>query len=452
MIRILRVALILILSLVLTVRPALADNGVLRDAETEAFLNDISAPLLKAAGLDAGKVQILVLGDREINAGATTGQLVVVNAGTLLAADNVLEIQGVLAHEFGHLAGGHAVLGASNASVFGKVSILSLLLGAAAIAAGAPEAGMAVMGIGQSAAVGKYLAFSRAQESSADAAAIRYLRDAHLSGKGMISFFGKLRNQEYRFSPSYTDVDPYMLTHPMSADRQEALSGDVKASPYYDVPEDPALHARLKRIQGKLSGYLLDPEQALKKYPASDRSEPAHYARAYAWHRSAYPDEAAREVDALVAAEPHDPYYLELKGQILLEGGKPAAAVAPLREAVARSNNNPLIASLLGHALLATEDATHLPEARQVLKLSVARDEENPFAWYALGAVYDREGDAPRAAMATAERYSLSGNAGMALMSAEMAMKGLPEGTPDYIRAQDIALASRGILQQKKKR
>ncbi|MBU3078310.1 M48 family metalloprotease [Sphingomonas quercus] len=452
--RLLRGAVALILSLVLAAEPVLAQGGpsVLRDTETESFLRDISEPLAVAAGLAPGHLQVVLLNDPEINAFVAGGQIVYINSGTLLAADSVQEVQGVIAHEIGHIVGGHIALAGQNTRAYTNVSILSLLLGAAAIAAGAGEAGMAAMMMGQSAAIGKYLAFSRAQESSADAAAIRFLNNAHLSGRGLISFFGKLRNQEYRLSPSYTDIDPYMQTHPMSADRQEALSGDVEKSPWYGVPEDPALHARLARIKGKLFGFLKDPPETLRKYPEKDQSEGALYARAYAWHKGAYPDKAVAEIDKLVALKPHDPYYLELKGQILLEGGKPALAIAPLREAVERSNNAPLIASLLGHALIATEDSSHFGEARQVLKLALARDEDNPFAWYALGMVYDREGDQPRAAMATAERYSLMGQPRLALGAAEAAMRGIPVGTPDYIRAQDIALASRGLVEQEKKR
>jgi len=445
--RLLRLLLALLLGLALAVRPAYAQSG-LRDAETEAFLDDISAPLAKAAGLAPGNLKIILINDPSINAFVAGGQAVYINTGTILKADSVGELQGVIAHEIGHIVGGHVPLAGSNTSGMTSMSLLSLLVGAAAIAAGAGEAGMAAMMMGQSAATGKYLAFSRAQEASSDAAGLRFLRDAHLSGRGMLSFFNKMRTEEYRLSPSYTTIDPYMQTHPMSADRKERLTGDVEASPWFSVPEDPAQMARLKRIQGKLAGFINDPPQTLRTYPERDASEPALYARAYAYHRGAYPQKAVAEVDQLVTLHPHDPYYLELKGQILLEGGKPAEAVPPLREAVTRSGNSPLIASLLGHALLATEDPKNYAEAQQVLKLSVARDEDNPFAWYALGTVYARQGDEPRAAMATAERHSLTGNPRLALASAEMAMRGLPQGTPDYLRAQDIALASRGIMEQ----
>ncbi|MEH3106282.1 MAG: M48 family metalloprotease [Sphingomonas fennica] len=446
-----RSCLLLLLALSLTARPALAQS-MLRDAETEQFLQDIAAPLVAAAGLQPGNVQIILLGDKEINAFVAGGQAVYINSGLITAATSVDEVQGVIAHELGHVTGGHVIRFNEGARPAMGIMLLSLLLGAAAMAAGGTEAGMGMLMAGQQAAQGKFLAFSRAQEGSADAAGARYLEGAGLSGKGMLSFFGKLRTQEYRLSSSYADVDPYAQTHPLTQDRIAALSGTLQASPYWNKPIDPALEARFERVKGKLYGFVTDPDLVLRKYPESNQSTEARYARAYAWHRSAYPEKAVAEIDKLVASAPHDPYYLELKGQVLLESGKPADAIAPLREAADRARNNPLIASTLGHALIATEDPAHYAEARQVLKVAVARDEDNPFAWYQLGLVYDREGDRPRAAMASAERYSLIGQPQQAVQNAELAMQGLPVGTPDYIRAQDIALAARNDMQTRKKR
>ena len=441
----------LLVSLAVLVQPAAAQS-VLRDAETEAFLNAIAAPLARSAGLAPGNLKIVMLGDPEINAFVAGGQIIYIHSGLIEAADNANEVEGVIAHELGHIEGGHIIRGSEAAGAATRITLLSLLVGAAALAAGAGDAGMAAMMAGQQAAMGKYLAFSRAQEGSADASAVRHLREAHVSGKGMISFFGKLRDLEYRYSSSYATTDPYAQTHPMSADRQAALLADLKASPFWDTPIDPAKQAAFLRIKAKLAGYVQDPEQTLRQYPESDQSVPARYARAYAWHKGAYPDRAVFEVDKLVAGAPKDPYFNELKGQILLESGKPKEALPPLRIAVAQSNNAPLISALLGHALIATEDGANFDEARRVLKLAVARDSDNPFAWYQLGIVYAHEGDEPRAAMATAERYNLEGNPRLALASAEMAMKGIPQGTPDYIRSQDIAMVSRNAVDQEKKK
>jgi predicted Zn-dependent protease len=189
----------------------------------------------------------------------------------------------------------------------------------------------------------------------------------------------------------------------------------------------------------------------MNKFPARDQSVPARYARAYAYHRGGYPDAANREVDALLAAAPHDPYFLELKGQILLESGQPKQAIPYLRDAVQQSRSTPLIAALLGNALVATEDPGDFKEAAQVLRVAVQRDNENPQAWYDLGLVYTRMGDEARASLASAERFSLQDQPQLALANAEIAMRGLKPGTPDFIRAQDVALTARDEAERQRR-
>ncbi|MCK0530622.1 M48 family metalloprotease [Sphingobium agri] len=444
----LRAAAIALASLALVAKPVMAQQ-ILRDAETEAFMADMSGPLVSAAGMEPRNVQVLVLNDPEINAFVAGGQYVWVHSGLIAAADNVNQLQGVVAHELGHIEGGHIIRSSEGMKAATGITLLSLVLGAAAIAAGGAEAGMGILGMGQQAAMGKFLAFSRAQESSADLAGARYLSKAGLSGKGSLEFFKKLQNQEYRLA--IPQEDSYGRTHPLSGERINVLREVYTVDPAWDRPVDPKLEARFERIKAKLVGFVSEPTQTLIKYPESDQSLPAHYARAYAWHKSAYPDKAIAEVNALLAAQPHDPYFLELKGQVLLESGRPADAIPPLREAV-QLTQQPLIATMLGHALIATEDDKNFAEAEQVLRNAVARDRENPFAWYQLGVVYERRGDTPRAALATAERYALMGQDQMALRSADAAMQALKPGTVDYLRAQDIAMVSRAAIEQKRKK
>lgn len=439
---------VLLASLALMARPAMAQS-ILRDAETESFMADMSGPLVKAAGMEPKNVQVMVINDPEINAFVAGGQYVWVHSGLIAQADNVNQLQGVVAHELGHIEGGHIIRSGEGIKEATSVTILSLVLGAAAIAAGGAEAGMGLMGLGQQAAMTKYLAFSRGQESSADLAGARYLSQAGLSGKGSLEFFKKLQNQEYRLA--IPQDNSYGRTHPLSGERINVLREVYTVDPAWERPPDKALEARFERIKAKLIGFVSEPTQTLQKYPESDQSMPAHYARAYAWHKSAYPQKALEEADALLAAAPHDPYFLELKGQILLESGRPRDAVAPLREAV-KITNQPLISVLLSHALIATEDESNFAEAEQVLRLAVQRDRENPFAWYQLGVVYERRGDTPRAALATAERYAMMGQHPMALRSADAAMQGLQAGTVDYLRAQDIAMTSRAAIEQQRKK
>lgn len=439
----------LLLALVLSIQPALAQS-VLRDAETEALFAEMSAKIITAAGLEPKHVQIVLLQDKEINAFVAGGQIVYVHSGLITAAKNVNEVQGVIAHELGHVVGGHVIRMDEGIKAATGITLLSLLLGAAAIAAGAGDAGMGVLAAGQQAAMGKFLAFSRTQEASADAAAASYLSKAGISGKGLISFFKTLQNVEFRYA--IPQEDSYGRTHPLTGERISSLEGVVTKDAAWNAPSDPALEARFQRVKAKLMGFVSDPPQTLIAYPVTDKSIPARYARAYAWHKSAYPDRALDEVNALLTMVPGDPYFLELKGQILLESGHPAEALPVLRQATDITRAQPLIAALFGHALIATEDRANLPEATRVLKAAVSRDNDNPFAWYQLGVVYEREGDVPRAQLATAERYSLEGQSNLALRSAEAAMGGIPRGTPDWIRAQDIAMASRADLENRKHR
>lgn len=431
------------------VQPVMAQS-ILRDAETEALFHDMSLPLIRAAGLDPRNVRIVLIGDRSVNAFTAGGQDVFLHSGLIAAAENANEVQGVIAHELGHVAGGHVLRSSEGIKQATGIMLLSLLLGAAAIAAGAGDAGAGILGVGQQVAIGKYLAFSRVQEATADSAAQTYLTTTGTSGKGMISFFKKLQSLEFRYGAS--TQDSFASDHPVTGERISILQDKFAADPAWNKPTDPAIEARFQRVKAKLQGFVSDPPDTLRDFPESNGSIPAHYARAYAWHRSAYPDKALEEANALLKAVPGDPYFLELKGQILLESGKPMEALPLLREAVAKTNSQPLIASLFGHALIATEDQANFAEAETVLKASVTKDNENPFAWYQLGVVYDRGGDAARAAMATAERYHLEGQPRLALANAELAVRSLPQGSPDWIRAQDIAIVSRAAAEDEKRK
>ncbi|MBS1239824.1 MAG: yfgC 2 [Proteobacteria bacterium] len=429
-----------------------AAQSILRDAETEKLLQDMMDPLAEAAGLGRGSVEVVLLQDNSLNAFVAGGQRIYVHSGLIEAADTANEVQGVLAHELGHITGGHVISSDSGAKEATGITIISLLLGVAAMAAGAGDAGMGILAAGQQAAMGKYLAFNRGQESSADAAGVEYLSKAHISGRGSISFFKKLQNMEFRYGVSQDDEAAYSRTHPMTGDRIVTLEREYQEDPAWNTPPDPVLQQRFERAKAKLYGYLAGPAETLRRYPAYMTGVPARYARAYAYHKDAQVDKALAETEALVAEDPADPYFLELQGQILLESGRPRDALDPLRRATEMSGNAPLIATTFGHALIATEEQGNFEEAARVLKTAVARDRANPFAWYQLGVVYAAQGDMPRARLASAEQQSLSGNTAEALRSAEAAEMGLPTGSPDWLRAQDIALAAKAELEREKKR
>ena len=311
---------------------------------------------------------------------------------------------------------------------------------------------MGVMAAGQQAAMGSYLAFSRVQESSADAAGAEYLSKAGISGRGSLAFFKKLQNQEFRYGYSQSDEAAFTRTHPLSGDRIARLRETYVVDRAWDAPDDAAIQQRFERVKAKLFGYLTEPARTLQAFPASRSDVPARYARAYAYHKNALIDEALAETSALLEIDPDDPYFLELQGQVLLESGRPQEALVPLRKATALTNNMPLIASIFGHALIATEEQSNYAEAERVLRLAVAKDRYNPFAWYQLGVVYAASGDMPRARLASAEQQVMSRRYEEAMRSAQAAEAGLTAGTPDWIRAQDIGMQARAELERQPKR
>ena len=448
--RILSRLLALIAALAVTIQPAAAQS-ILRDAETEALLRDMSAPLITAAGLNPNNVDVVVINDASLNAFVAGGQAVYLHSGLLNAANSANEVQGVIAHELGHITGGH-VISDGGGKAASNISILSLLLGVAAAAAGAGDAALGVIMAGQQAALGKYLSFSRSQESTADAAGAQFLSKAGISGRGSVEFFKKLQNLEFRYGYTRTPDNEFYRTHPMTGDRIATLQDTYERDPAYNTPLDPQLEARFQRAKAKLFGYLGEPQQVLRTYPETMTDVPARYARAYAYHREAFPDKALVEADALLTKAPNDPYFLELKGQILLETGKPAEALDALRRATELSGNQPLIATIFGHALIATENPKNFAEAQQVLKNAVARDRENPFAWYQLGVVYAANGDLARAHLASAEQQVMNWQMPQALRSAQAAEAALPKDSPDWLRAQDIAMQARAAIERANKR
>lgn len=432
-------------------RPVAAQS-ILRDAETEELLRDMLAPIVEASELEPGNVEVVLINDGSINAFVAGGQAIYVHSGLIDAAQTANEVQGVLAHELGHITAGHAVRFNERTKAANGISILSLLLGVGAALAGAGDAGMGIIAAGQQAAMGSFLSFNRDQEASTDLAGARYLSGAGISGRGMIKFFERLRGNEIRAGYSQADEAAYARTHPLSGDRIQTLRGLLEGDAAWNTPDDPALQERFERAKAKLYGYLNEPKRTLTAFPPTNTSVAARYARAYAYHKDARIDMALAEADSLLATEPDNPWFLELKGQVLLESGRPNDALVPLRRATELTRAHPLIAGLLGHALIATEDQANFAEAEQVLRASVQKDRYNPFAWYQLGVVYEARGDTPRARLASAEVQVMNRQYPQALANAQAAEAYLPYGSPDWIRAQDVALEARAELEQVKKR
>ena len=437
----------LLASAVVAVQPVAAQS-ILRDAETEQLLADMVAPLVEASELESDNVEVVLINDGSINAFVAGGQAIYVHSGLINAAETAEEVQGVLAHELGHITAGHVIRFNERTKTATNISILSLLLGVGAALAGSGDAAIGAVMAGQQAALGSFLAYNRNQEASTDLAGARYLSGAGISGRGMIKFFERLRSNEIRRGYSQSDEAAYSRTHPLSGDRIQTLRGLLADDPAWGVPPDPELQERFVRARAKLYGFLAEPRRTLTYFPPSDTSIPARYARAYAYHKDAQVDMALAEADALLSAEPDNPWFLELKGQVLLESGRPLDALAPLRRATEITRAHPLIAGMLGHALIATENQANFAEAETVLRAAVQKDRYNPFAWYQLGVVYAARGDIPRARLASAEQQVMSRRYPEALQNAQAAEANLPYGSADWIRAQDIALEARSELER----
>lgn len=415
---------------------------LLRDTEIEQWIDDYSLPLFRAAGLPAEQVNIFLIGDPTPNAFAG-GLNMGIHTGLITLADTPNQVQGVIAHEAGHIAGGHTARSDEALSAASRPMFLSLLLAGAAVAAGAPEAGIGLLGLGQNVALANALQFSRGQESSADQAAITYLDGVGASSRGLIEFFGKLRNFQVITGRR---VNPYLQTHPLANDRMTALERRATDSAHYGAEDSPEEIARLRMIQAKIKGFLQEPKSTFREYPNSDQSDPGRYARAVAYYRDARIDEGLKEVDALIGKYPDNPYFHELKGQMLFEFGRVAASVEPHRKAVTLAPTKALLRINLGRALLAAGAPDQLDEAVGAFNGALAIEPDNGFAWFELSRVYGAKGDLPMAHLATAESRYHAGDKVAANQFARRAMRGLPKGSPQWRRATDVIVATQGEL------
>jgi predicted Zn-dependent protease len=413
---------------------------IIRDAEIEQLLRDYAQPILRAAGLAKQNVRVVVLSDRSFNAFVMDGRHIFINAGALFDAKTANEVIGVFAHETGHLAGGHLQRLREQLASAQTAGIVALLAGvgaavAASRAGGGGDVGMAAILAPQSAILRSVLAYVRTQEDQADHAGVKFLNATGQSPKGMVDLFKRLSN-EVLFNSRY--IDPYMQTHPMPADRVAALETLAKTSPYWDRKDPPELQLRHDLMRAKLSGFLEKPDTVARRYPASDHSLPARYARAISTYRHSDLRQAVVQIDGLIQAQPNNPYFYELKGQALLEGGHPAEAVAPMRQAAQLSHSNPLIEIMLAQALNATNNPKLAEEAVALLRTAIAREPESPDAYAQLAVAYGRKGDLANADLASAQAAFARGDLKTARQLATRAKTRLPIGSPAWVRADDI--------------
>ena len=357
---------------VTSIAPAQAQGGLplIRDAEIEQLLRDYTQPILRAAGLAQQNIRVVIINERSFNAFVADGRRIFVNAGALIDATTPNQIIGVLAHETGHIAGGHLSRLREEIARAQTQSVIAMLLGMGAMVmagrsgrdVGSPAA--AILGP-QETIRRTLLSYMRSQEEQADRAGVKFLTTTQQSPKGMSETFKRLADQ-ILFAAQ--NADPYAQSHPMPADRVSALEIFAKTSPYWDKKDPPELQLRHDLMRAKLSGFLDRRDTLARKYPTTDTSLPARYARAIATYRHADLRAAVAQIDALIQAVPNNPYFYELKGQALLEGGKPAEAIEPLRRAVKLAPHPALIQVLLGQALIASNDRKLADEAIGMLR------------------------------------------------------------------------------------
>jgi predicted Zn-dependent protease len=430
-----------------TVTPARAQEAalrgmpVIRDTEIEQLLRDYAQPILRAAGLAKQNVRVVVLSDRSFNAFVMDGRHIFINAGALFDAKTPNEIIGVFSHETGHLAGGHLSRLREQLATAQTASIIAMLAGVGAMVAGARaggsvgNVGMAAIMAPQSAIQRSLLAYVRTQEDQADHAGVKFLNATGQSPRGMVELFTRLTN-EALFNSRY--IDPYLQSHPMPAERVAALEQLARTSPNWDRKDSPELQLRHDMMRAKLSGFLDQPDTVARRYPLGDRSLPARYARAISAYRHTDLRQAIGQIDELTQAQPNNPYFFELKGQALLEGGHPAEAVAPLRHAVQLSQGAPLIEIMLAQALIATNNAKVAEEAAELLRIAISREPDAPEAYTQLAMAYGRKGDLANADLASAQAAFTRGDIMTARQLATRAKTRLPIGSPAWVRADDI--------------
>jgi predicted Zn-dependent protease len=420
---------------------------VLRDTETEQLLREYTRPILRAAGLEKQNIQMVIINQGVFNAFVADGRRIFVNYGAILQSETPNQIIGVMAHETGHLAGGHLAKMREQMAQAQTQMIIAMLLGAGAMVAGAKSggsnSGLSNAGAAMFSAPGEVirrnlLSYVRQQEENADKAGVKFLNATGQSSRGMYETFKRFTDESLFAARG---SDPYVQSHPMPAERVNALQELARSSPYWDKKDDPALQLRHDMARAKISAFMERQDTVYRRYPLSNNSLPARYAHAISTYLHGDLRSALTQIDALIQQQPNNPYFYEVRGQALLEGGKPQEAIAPLRKAVALSNNSPLIEMLLGQALVATANNAYTDEAIGILRAAVARETEAPIGYMQLAMAYGRKGDYAQADLASAQAAYLRGDNKTARDLASRAKTRFAIGTPGWVKADDIVSA-----------
>jgi predicted Zn-dependent protease len=418
------------------------EQGVIRDTEIEQLLREYTQPILRTAGLTQQNIRIVVVNNPSFNAFVADGHRIFINTGTLSEAKTPNEVIGVLAHETGHLAGGHLAKMREQLRNASTQSIAAMVLGVGAVvaaaqsgSANASNAAMGALTAPQEIIKRSLLSYVRAQEEQADQAGVKFLAATHQSPKGMYDTFKRMADQAL-FAARF--ADPYLQSHPMPAERVAALEALAKASPYWDKKDSADLQMRHDLMRAKIYGFIDRADSVARRYPMSDISLPARYARAIAAYKHSDLRGAIAQIDGLIQAQPNNPYFHELKGQALLESGQVAASIAPLRRAVQMASNPALIQIMLAQALIASNDAKAAEEAVKLLRGALAKEPESPDAYAQLAMAYSHKGDLAQADLASALSALMRGDSSTARTLAARAKTRFPIGSPGWVKADDI--------------
>lgn len=430
-----------LLSLTLPARAA----GIIRDSEIEYALRELARPLASAAGVSMGSLRIYLIDDRSLNAFVTDQQTMFIHTGLFLRLTSAEQVQAVMAHEIGHIANGHITrrgIASGNAKT---AAGLGLLLAAAAGAVSGNAEAAAGLAIGsQSVAQRAYFAHTRAEESAADQAGLRYMATAGVNPVASGEVLALFRGQE---ALSSGRQDPYVQSHPLTRDRMRAVEGFVAALDYKGTPDANAAYW-FSRAQAKLDGYTRNPSDVLRRAPARDTSDAATLRRALAWHKQAKTEKSLDEIDRLIARRPGDPYPVETRAQILLESRRFAEAARVYARAASMAPGDPLILGGQGRALLAAGDYR---SALPVLEKAAARDMADPRLLRDLATAYAKSGNDGMAALSVAEARAILGQLADARTLAVRAAGLLPEGSPGWRRAQDVIRVADKAVGKKKR-
>ncbi|HEX4238660.1 MAG TPA: M48 family metalloprotease [Xanthobacteraceae bacterium] len=425
-------------------RPQTGANAgipMIRDAEIEQLLRDYTAPIFRVAGLTDQNIHVVIIDDKSFNAFVMDAHRIFINVGALTQATTPNQVIGVLAHETGHIVGGHLSKIRQELANVQTAALIGLLLGVGAIAAGARSGGSDAGNVGlaaitapQALGINHLLAYQRAQEESADRAGVRFLTMTGQSAKGMYDTFKHFADESLFAAQG---ANPYFQNHPMPQERMAALTELVK-TPYWAKKDSTELQFRHDMMRAKLFGFTERPASVLGHYPLTDSSLPARYARAISAYRFGDPRGAMAQIDSVIQAMPNYPYFYELKGQALLEGGHPAEAVAPLRHAVQLAPSPALIQILLAQAIVATNDAKSADEAISLLHAAIIKEPEAADAYTTLAMAYARKNNLADADLASAQAAFARGDNKTARELAERAKQRFPIGSPGWVRADDI--------------